>query len=146
MKLKLLLADDDQDDCFFFKEALTDSDVKFDLKIVNDGVKLMAYLSRIEILPDVLFLDLNMPRKNGFDCLEEIKSNKKLKSLPVIILTTSFDLEVVDSLYDKGATYYIRKPGEFAILKKVLHQALVLISQRPGVQPEREKFVLQSFL
>jgi CheY-like chemotaxis protein len=147
MGLNLLLADDDHDDCIFFKAALGGIDQQLNLTVVNDGVELMEFLSsQTGPLPDVLFLDLNMPRKNGFECMNEIKSNEKLKTLPVIILTTCFDLEVVDLLYKKGVHYYIRKPGEFATLKKVLHEALFLISQHPPKRPEREEFILQSFL
>jgi CheY-like chemotaxis protein len=85
MGLNLLLADDDHDDCIFFKAALGGIDQQLNLTVVNDGVELMEFLSsQTGPLPDVLFLDLNMPRKNGFECMNEIKSNEKLKTLPVI--------------------------------------------------------------
>ncbi len=147
MKQNLLLADDDIDDCMFFKEALTDLDLPVALVAVNDGVELMEFLlKKTDDLPDVLFLDLNMPRKSGFECLSEIKLNEKLKQLPVIILSTSLDLEVANLLYDNGAHYFIRKPGEFAVLKKVIHDALIIVSQNKSKQPSREQFILQSSL
>ena len=78
MKLKqmfILLADDDTDDCIFFKEALDELLLPTKLMTVHDGEQLMHLLANESTeLPDVLFLDLNMPRKNGFECLEEIKS------------------------------------------------------------------------
>src|SRR4051812_38109776 len=109
----LLLADDDEDDCAFFKEALDELSLPVSLVVVNDGVQLMDYLAANSSnnLPDMLFLDLNMPRKNGHECLKEIKEIEKLHTLPVIIFSTSLDIEIVDLMYKKGATYYIRKPG-----------------------------------
>ena len=79
---KLLLADDDSDDCTFFSEALQDLPVSATLSVVKDGIQLMSTLTNsTSQLPDILFLDLNMPRKSGFDCLSEIKSNDKLNFL-----------------------------------------------------------------
>src|ERR1041384_4215132 len=84
-KIQILLSDDDKDDCFLFREALSELPHQTHLEIVNDGEQLMNYLhEHADRLPDVLFLDLNMPRKNGFECLSEIKHNDKLSSLPVV--------------------------------------------------------------
>ena len=142
--IKLLLADDDIDDCLFFKEALDELRIAAKLNTVHDGVQLMQLLFAKETeIPDVLFLDLNMPRKSGFECLSEIKAIDKLMNLPVIIFSTSLDVDVVNLLYEKGACFYIRKPGEFDQLKKVIFEALTLISQRNLSQPARDKFVLQ---
>ncbi|MDQ3141930.1 MAG: response regulator [Bacteroidota bacterium] len=141
----LLLADDDPDDCLFFKDALEELPLSADLRIVNDGVQLMELLSEKEVsLPDALFLDLNMPLKNGFECLAEIKSNEELKNLPVIIVSTSFDIEAVNHLHELGAQYYIRKPGEFSELKKVIQQSLNLLSNSVIGQTAKERFVLYS--
>lgn len=140
----LLLADDDEDDCAFFKEALDELSLPASLVVVNDGVQLMDYLTaNSSNLPDMLFLDLNMPRKNGHECLKEIKEIEKLHSLPIIIFSTSLDIEIVDLMYKKGATYYIRKPGEFSKLKKVIGNALNVASENKLKQPVREHFVLQ---
>jgi len=141
----LLLADDDEDDCDFFKEALDELTLPVSLVTVNDGVQLMDFLAdhSRDNLPDLLFLDLNMPRKNGSECLKEIKESENLKNLPVIIFSTSLDNSIVDVMYSKGATYYIRKPGEFSQLKKVIENALILASQNNFKQPRREQFILQ---
>lgn len=141
--LNLLLADDDTDDCFFFKEALEELPISAILTTVNDGVQLMQLLSAKEtLLPDALFLDLNMPRKSGFECLSEIKIINKLMNVPVIMYSTSLNVEVVDLLYQKGALYYICKPGEYDKLKKVVLEAVTLISQKKLTQPSRDKFIL----
>ena len=143
MHHNLLLADDDIDDCTFFEDALEELPISATLLTVNDGVQLMDFLSaKSDNLPDVLFLDLNMPRKSGFECLSEIKLIDKLKDLPVIIFSTSLNMEVVDLLYQKGAHYYIRKPGEYDILKKVILEAVTLTSKNKLVRPTRDKFIL----
>ena len=141
--LNILLADDDTDDCIFFKDALTDLVITTNLITVHDGEQLMQLLAnepREHI--DVLFLDLNMPRKNGFECLSEIKSSEKLKQLPVIIFSTSFEQEVVNSLYKNGAQYFIRKPSVFSDFKTIIYQTLLNIAQSNISQPTKEKFVL----
>ncbi|MES2574781.1 MAG: response regulator [Bacteroidota bacterium] len=145
LKYNLLLADDDEDDCVFFKDALDELVVPVNLTTVNDGVQLMSFLSDniSNGLPDILFLDLNMPRKSGFECLTEIKEIDKLKDLPVIIFSTSLDMNIVDLMYQKGATHYIQKPGEFSKLKKVIANALAISAENNFKQPVRDYFILQ---
>ena len=88
--LHILLADDDPDDCRFFEQALKELSLSFILKIVTDGEELMQLLKDESVkIPNVLFLDINMPRKSGTECLEEIKNSKRLKNLPIVILSTS---------------------------------------------------------
>ena len=141
--LNILLVDDDTDDCLFFKEALDELLIKTHLTSVHDGEQLMIYLAETSReLIDVMFLDINMPRKNGFECLAEIKQNEKLKDLPVIIFSTSYEQEVVNSLYESGAHYFIRKPSEFAQFKKIIYHTLLLIVQENTSRPPRGNFVL----
>jgi CheY-like chemotaxis protein len=142
-RCNLLLADDDTDDCIFFKEVLEDLPYVVTLSTVNNGVALMKVLNeQMSDLPDALFLDLNMPLKSGFECLMEIKLIDKLKSLPIIIFSTSLNPTVVNKLYEQGANYYIRKPGEFPSLRKVIEEAIRLISQN-SILPSRDKFIIQ---
>ncbi len=142
-RLNILLADDDFDDCLFFKKALAGSSLSTHLTTVPDGEHLMHLLkNEAHELPDVLFLDLNMPRKNGFDCLSEIKLSSRLKLLPVIVFSTSFEQEVVNLLYQNGAQYFIRKPSEFSEFKKIILQSLIIIEKANTAQPARENFVI----
>ena len=143
-ELHILLADDDKDDCLFFEEAITGLIPLTNFTAMHNGEQLMQLLSnQTGKLPHILFLDLNMPRKNGFECLAEIKQNKKLKTLPVVIFSTSFEQEVVNQLYDSGAQYFIRKPSEFSLFKKIILHTLNLIMQEAKVtQPAKEDFVL----
>ena len=144
MPLNILLADDDMDDRFFFNKALDEIPINTKLNTVNNGDLLMEYLTSHENdLPDVLFLDLSMPRKTGFECLAEIKENKKLAGLPVIMFTTSFtrsiDLEdnLKKTLIRMGAVDYIRKPSDFDAYKLIIYQALnSLVEKRKPTQSE----------
>jgi len=132
--LNILLADDDLDDRNFFERALQEIPLITALSTVSNGEQLMEYLAdHADQLPDVLFLDLSMPRKTGFECLAEIKENERLRGLTVIMFTTSFtrgvDLEdnLKNTLSRMGAEDYIRKPGDYNELKQVIHQALISI-------------------
>lgn len=141
--LEILLADDDTDDCLFFEEAVAELPVSATLTAVHDGEKLMQMLcTESAKLPHMLFLDLNMPRKNGFECLAEIKLNKKLKGVPVVIFSTSYEKEVVNLLYTNGAQFFIRKPPAFAQFKNMILHVITLIAQGNTTQPARADFVL----
>lgn len=141
--IQILLADDDKDDCLFFKEALEELKVSSHLTMVYDGEKLMKLLhNKKDELPDVLFLDLNMPRKNGLECLAEIKQIEMLKQFPIIIFSTSFEQDMLQLLYKNGAQHYIRKPNDFSQLVKVIQQALILTSEKNNSQPGFENFVI----
>lgn len=99
--INILFADDDKKDCFFFKKALDALPVQTELTVVRTGDQLLKNLSENKNhLPDLVFLDLHMPGKNGVDCLLEIKSNPQLNSIPIIIYSTSME-EPVARVYDK---------------------------------------------
>ena len=138
----ILLADDDEDDLFMFQEALKEIGAPTSLITASDGEQLMDALNELNgNLPDVLFLDLNMPRKNGFQCLLEIRKNEKFSALRTIILSTSYEAEVIESLYRNGADHYIRKPTEFNELKMIIERALRIV-ESPLHRPSIERFVL----
>ena len=143
----IVLADDDIDDCLLFKDALAEFDVPTHLTTLGNGAELMTFLHKADLLPDIIFLDLNMPRKNGYECLTEIKRNIKLKQLPVVIFSTSFEPQVVDLVYHQGAMHYICKPNEYSKLVSVVHYAITIITQplageREPYKPSMKDFVL----
>jgi CheY-like chemotaxis protein len=142
-KLNIFLADDDEADCLLFKEALEELPVTVKLTTVQDGEQLMELLAKkVKRLPDALFLDLNMPRKNGMASLGEIKRNSQLEKLPVIIFSTASEKAKVSQVYKDAAHYYIRKPAEFSELKKVIYNALALVAQENPLLPGKENFML----
>ena len=144
-KIRILLADDDLDDCLLFAEALKDIPITTELMTIPNGEKLMTFLAKSKKkLPDVLFLDLNMPRKNGFSSLNEIKRNPELEHLPVIIFSTATEDEKVRQVYKDAAHYYIRKPATFSELKTILIKALTLISSKGMPLVMKENFEIKA--
>lgn len=144
MQYDLFLADDDIDDCVLFKDALSELPVTATLTTVNDGVELMNLLfNRKDTLPHILFLDLNMPRKTGFDCLIELKKSNILKDLPIVIFSTSYNPDITHLLYENGANYYVRKPATFSDLKNVIHQVLMLVAKKQLFPISKELFLIR---
>ena len=142
-QLQLLLADDDEDDCIFFKQAIAELPIDANLTIVNDGEQLMQNLAKkLVSLPHVLFLDLNMPLKNGYECLVAIKQDSNLRQIPVVIVSTFFTPDMADQLHTNGAHYCIQKPYEFEKLKQVIQKAITLLTGNNFSEPVRENFVL----
>jgi CheY-like chemotaxis protein len=129
-QMNILLADDDADDRKFFKDALKVLSLPANLSTVNNGEELMDHLlANTEQLPHVLFLDINMPAKNGFECLAEIKQNNKLKDIPVVMYSTSSEQDKIKILFKTGADVYIHKPSNFAQLVQVIHHALPIAAE-----------------
>ncbi|MCF8255070.1 MAG: response regulator [Bacteroidia bacterium] len=141
--INILLADDDNADCLLFKDALEELPISANLTIVHNGEQVMEEISRKDgQFPDILFLDLNMPRKNGFASLGEIKRSTELESLPVIIFSTASDSETVKKVFRDAAHYYICKPSDFGQLKKVIYEALTLVLQKKNSLPLQENFMI----
>lgn len=132
-KFTLLIANDDENVGFFIEEALQDVDLAINCYLVEDGAKLLDYLERRgkyadsshSPRPDLILLDLNMPRLDGREALAKIKSNSKWKHIPIVILTTSHQEEEVTNCYYSGANSFIIKPltykGWVKIMRSLCH-------------------------
>ena len=126
--ITILLADDDPDDRMLAKEAFVESRLRNKLEMVEDGEELMDYLqgqgkysgTNAKPKPDLILLDLNMPRKDGREALREIKSSPDLRRIPIVVLTTSKADEDVIRTYDLGVNSFITKPVTFEALVEVL--------------------------
>jgi len=126
--LTILLAEDDADDRLLAADALAESGVSGTLRCVEDGEDLLAYLRRegkynkpkAAPRPDIILLDLNMPRKDGREALREIKGDPELRRIPIIALTTSKENEDIRKTYDLGVSSYIKKPVTFDGLVEVM--------------------------
>jgi CheY-like chemotaxis protein len=124
--LKILLADDDEDDRFLFIDALKELKIKTIVHAVNDGFELMEYLANnADSLPQLLFLDLNMPRKNGLECLNEIRSNRSLADIAIAIYSTSLAEKDIEATFLNGANVYINKPNSFDDIKQALNTVIL---------------------
>lgn len=142
--MHILLADDDEDDRLFFSDALNEIKMNTIVKIVNDGYELLNYLnSEDTVLPNVLFLDLNMPRMNGKDCLTKIKKIKKLNDIAIAIYSTSSAEKDIEETFVNGANIFIKKPSDFAALKKILKQIITLNWQYQTAGLNRDNFLLR---
>ena len=120
----ILMAEDDLDDQLLVKEAFDEVYMKNPLEFVNDGEELMDYLNqrgeyKDKALPGIILLDLNMPKKDGREALEEIKSNDRLRNIPILVLTTSKAEEDILKSYNLGANSYIVKPVTLQSLMEV---------------------------
>ncbi len=119
--ITILMADDDQDDCLLVKEAFSENNFEDEIRFVADGEDLMDYLYRrgkfaepaSAPLPDLILLDLNMPRKDGREALREIKSSRDFRHIPIIVLTTSHEQDDIIRSYRVGANSFITKPSSF---------------------------------
>jgi CheY-like chemotaxis protein len=119
--LHIVIADDDESDCMNFRDALGELRIKTVVHTLNDGVELMEYLDDIMTpLPELLFLDINMPRKNGLECLKEIRNSEKLRLIAIAIYSTSASEKDIEETFLNGANVYIKKPNDFINLKKAL--------------------------
>jgi DNA-binding response OmpR family regulator len=125
--IHIILADDDEDDRMFFTDAFDEIKINTKVQTCNDGVELMNYLNKDDnILPNILFLDLNMPMKNGMECLLEIKADKRFDDIVIAIYSTSSSEEHIEETFVNGANIYIKKPNDFNELKKVLSYVVTL--------------------
>jgi len=125
--IEILLVEDDPGDVLLIRESFADHKVGNKLTVVHDGVEAMAFL-RSEgkyagrARPDLVVLDLNLPRKNGSEVLAEIKGDDELATIPVVVLTTSESEEDILSSYRLHANAYITKPVDFERFRAVVHQ------------------------
>jgi CheY-like chemotaxis protein len=142
-KISIVLADDDEDDRLFFKEAIEQLNLNSDLNLVENGNELMKYLEDLNSpLPDLVFLDLNMPRKGGLECLREIRTSKKLKGLTVAIYSTSSSEEDIEECFVRGANVYINKPNNFESIKTVLLKVISTNYQYNTSSLNKDNFVM----
>lgn len=142
--LNIALADDDEDDRTLFKEAMNEIKIKTKLSLFNNGKELMDYLILPNvILPEIVFLDLNMPIKNGMQCLHEIRNNPRLQDLLVAIYSTSSSEADIEETFVNGANIYINKPNSFGDLKQAIEKVLQLNWQYHTSALNKDNFLLR---
>jgi CheY-like chemotaxis protein len=118
----ILVADDDEDDCLLIRDALVDIGLDREVRFVSDGIELMAFLENCgrqgsqgcARLPDLIVLDLNMPRKGGREVLKEIRVNSRFNKIPIVVLTTSEEPRDIALCSSLGAKLFITKPGMYS--------------------------------
>lgn len=142
--LNIALADDDEDDRLFFQEAIDDISIRTKLSLFNDGQELMDYLNLPNIiLPNLVFLDLNMPIKNGMQCLKEIRSNTALSKVCIAIYSTSCSEKDIEDTFVNGANIYLNKPNNFSKLRESIEKVLQINWQYHTSNLNRDNFLLR---
>jgi CheY-like chemotaxis protein len=141
--ITIFLAEDDEDDLILFKEAVRDYPKPVRLTWLKDGEELMKLLKEERaVKPDMIFLDINMPRKNGFECLSDMRQEATLKHIPVIIFSTSNDSALVSWMYNSGANLYLCKPTDFHQLRDAVRKAISIDWRTHPPYSPIEKFVI----
>lgn len=138
--LRILLADDDEDDRQLFEEAISRIDPNFSVETTKNGMEL---LERMEngYLPEIIFLDLNMPGKTGKECLAELRQHSTWKNIPIIIYSTSSNKKDILDAYTGGANLYLLKPPSFRELIGIIQKAFSFDWENTG-RVEQKDFVL----
>lgn len=140
----ITLADDDEDDRLFFTDAFDELKINTIVNTFNNGRELLNFLNHPEsVLPNIIFLDLNMPILNGIECLQEIKKNDKFNDIAIAIYSTSSSDEDVENTFVLGANIYIKKPSDFNTLKKVLSDVVTINWQYHTSGLNKDNFLLR---
>ena len=137
----ILLAEDDLDDTFFFIDIVKEISSDIIIHHCKDGIELMNKLNT-DIQPSIIFLDIKMPHKNGFQCIAEIRASEKHKKLPVAVLSSSGSDDIISIMYEAGANNYIKKPNDYKVWKIILEKVLKMDWNQYTPLSNRKYFLL----
>lgn len=140
---RIFLADDDEDDREFFEFACNEVDAEIQLRHFENGQLLIEHLEKNIPYPDTVFLDINMPKMDGFQCLSTIRKSEKFKDLCVIMYSTSNNEADINKCYALGADGFVQKPYSFAELKTILEKVFVTNWKDPCSKLDEMSFVLK---
>ncbi len=138
--MHILLADDDKEDFMIFEDAAKMTNHEFTLTYAANWMDLWRMLLKTQ--PNVVFLDLNMPVKDGFECLKTIREDNRFDLLPIVIYSTSINKKDIDKAYEYGANYFIVKPNTTEGLTNVLHRIVDMKNGLLEIRPLRDNFVI----
>lgn len=138
--MHILMADDDKDDFYILKEAAEKAGDPCKISFAANWFEL--WRSIMKTLPDILFLDLNMPVKNGIECLQTLRDDRKYDSVPIIIYTTSVNKNDIDRAYKYGANYFIVKPNAMDDITTMIKKLCSMGRETLLSIPPREEFVI----
>lgn len=143
----IFYTDDDQDDTFIFAQAVKEinsaNEKKYDLATAEDGDELIHFLENPPPTPKVIFLDLNMPGKDGRETLKEIKDHEDFRKFPVIVFSTSNAQKDIEFSYQHGASLFVNKPTKYVDLKKMVEKCLS-IDWNNFKRPSQKEFYLSA--
>ena len=139
--LNVLIVDDDEDDSLSLAEAIQDILPSCNLHFEGDGIAALEFV-RTKAAPDLVFFDLNLPLKNGLDCLKEIYDQNLLPDTPIVIYSTSNNTTDIDECYNYGAKFYIVKPTSDKELTKLIKLAISILGKPISERVDKANFVL----
>jgi CheY-like chemotaxis protein len=139
--INILIADDDQDDAAFLAEGISKIISSFKVFNASNGLECLNFLEEHEA-PELIFLDINMPLRNGIECLMDIRKNKELRNSHVIMYSTSSSESDINTCYELGAKFYIIKPVTFSGMVNMLKQLFVGLGKPVREIACKEKFLL----
>jgi CheY-like chemotaxis protein len=142
-QMDIIIVDDDEDDKELLADAISELSSNVHIRLAASGKELMKQLGERK-LPDLVFLDLNMPLMNGFECLARIKKEPKYKDLLVLIYSTSANPDQIELTFQEGAYLYIQKPSSIIELKNIVKKVMELTKNRATSRPTRNEFLLRS--
>lgn len=138
-EVTIFYTDDDAEDLEFFTEITSELGEHLNIVTQKNGKDLLHDLENPPPNPHIVFLDLNMPGISGFDVLEQLRNSDEYKNLPIIILSTSSDEQMIEKSRKLGANFYVPKPNDFSLLKKIIQHALNI--NWDTFKPSKENFV-----
>jgi CheY-like chemotaxis protein len=139
----ILVAEDDEDDFYCFNMAISSLSGLFQLLHTSDGIRFSS-LIQTAVNPDVIFLDINLPYKNGISCLKELRSKEDYDSVKIVMYSTSCSSREIDSCYSLGADFFLVKPSSFSSLQRQLKELFQNDYFVKNQKPPREAFVFNS--
>ena len=137
----IFYSDDDEDDQLLFRDALSEVDDRFSLTTADDGDELLQLLESPPPVPRLIFLDLNMPRVNGYQALAIIRGDERMDSYPVIIFSTSSGVEAVEKTRALGANLFIQKPRSYEGMKQAIRTCVGIDWKEP--RTDRQPFLMR---
>ena len=141
--IHILLVDDNLNEHFFFKHALVQVSRPIKFEALEGGIELLDYFKDDQKpLPDILFLDINMPLKNGKECLSALRSDSRFDKVPVVMYSTSDAQRDIDETYALGADLYVRKPNGMEALRAMISSVIFLYDKNELKQADKERFLL----
>jgi CheY-like chemotaxis protein len=140
----VIIADDDDDDFYIFSVAVEELSITIVLSRAKDGNILIRLLD--DKIPDILFLDIMLPGKDGRQCLKEIRANHRYDGLPVVMYTSMKDMREIEFCYREGANLYVMKPTGYSDLKTILERILSIDWKKMMYYPPLSQFVVNGFL
>lgn len=133
--LDILLIEDDIDDVDLLKEALSDNDVHYQMEVIMEGDKVHSYLKTVDTLPEIIVMDLNLPKTDGKEILSEIKSSSPYTNIPIVVLTTSSSKEDIDYCTRMGISKFITKPATIEGWNNTINSIMAVANSSAASRP-----------